>query len=76
LKTSSSKALSSEDKNGKKLVELLNELCQLCYVAGSENSTIATRNGGIEALTSLCSSLDCEFESSLALGLKALSLIV
>jgi armadillo repeat-containing protein 6 len=76
LESSNSKELSSEDKNSKKLVELLNELCQLCSVAGSENATLAARNGGVETLTSLCSSLDCKFESTLSLGLKALSLIV
>ncbi|XP_078157354.1 ARM repeat superfamily protein [Carex rostrata] len=68
--------LSSDDQNGEKIVVLLNKLCGLCSVTGSENATLAARNGGVEALTSLCSSLDCKFERALALGLKALSLIV
>lgn len=76
LETSNSKELSSEDQNGEKFVELLNKLCELCSVTGSENATLAARNGGVEALTSLCSSIDCKFERALALGLKALSLIV
>ncbi|KAJ4764866.1 Armadillo repeat-containing protein 6 [Rhynchospora pubera] len=76
LETSNSKALSCEDENARKLIELLNKLCELCSVAGSENATVAARNGGVEALSRLCSSLDFKLERALALALKALSLIV
>ncbi|KAJ3700205.1 hypothetical protein LUZ61_003910 [Rhynchospora tenuis] len=76
LETSNLKELSCEDENAGKLIELLNKLCELCSVAGSENATIAARNGGVEALSCLCSSLDFKFERALALALKSLSLLI
>ncbi|KAK8960206.1 hypothetical protein KSP40_PGU007345 [Platanthera guangdongensis] len=37
-----------------KLAGLLDKLYELCCVEGSSNASIATKNGGVELLTSLC----------------------
>ncbi|KAK8963017.1 hypothetical protein KSP40_PGU004845 [Platanthera guangdongensis] len=37
-----------------KLAGLLDKLYELCCVGGSSNASIATKNGGVELLTSLC----------------------
>ncbi|KAG1342237.1 armadillo repeat-containing protein 6 [Cocos nucifera] len=55
------------------LVVLLDKLYGLCSVEGSDNASIATRNGGVELLTSVCSLLHVKFEMPLVSALKALS---
>nr|CAB3448031.1 unnamed protein product [Digitaria exilis] len=56
------------------LVSLIDELRDLCCSGdGSENTAIAVRNGGVEALVGLCASARIEQERLLASALKALS---
>ena len=58
------------------MAELLDKLYGLCSVDGSDNATIATRNGGVELLTRICSSLNVKIEGLLVSALKALSSIL
>ncbi|KAF8729851.1 hypothetical protein HU200_017308 [Digitaria exilis] len=56
------------------LVSLIHELRGLCCSGdGSENTAVAVRNGGVEALVGLCASARIEQEKLLASALKALS---
>ena len=55
------------------LVLLIDKLYDLCSVEGSDNASIATRNGGVELLTSICSLLHVKFEMPLVSALKAMS---
>ncbi|WOL19981.1 armadillo repeat-containing protein 6 [Canna indica] len=66
----------TKDPNSQELVKLIDTLYGLCSIEGSDNATITSRNGGVELLTSICSSLDVEFETPLTLSLKALSSIL
>lgn len=56
-----------------RIVELLDKLYTLCSVEGSGNASIATKNGGIELLTSICSALHVKYERPLVSALKTLS---
>lgn len=56
-----------------RLVVLLDKLYDLCSVEGSDNASIATRNGGVELLTSICSLLHVKFEMLVVSSLKAMS---
>ncbi|MQM02967.1 hypothetical protein Taro_035735, partial [Colocasia esculenta] len=59
------------------LVERLRDLCSSSRGGtGSENSSIAVRNGAVELLCSICSLLDVEEEHALASALKALSTVL
>ncbi|KAF7091101.1 hypothetical protein CFC21_093753 [Triticum aestivum] len=73
LKASSS-GRSGEDLD--RLVSLLDELLELCSGEGAENAAVAARNGGVEALVSLCASAGVTQEGLLASGLKALSSLI
>ncbi|XP_072982576.1 uncharacterized protein [Typha latifolia] len=64
------------NENLEKMIEMLDKLYDLCSTEGSDNASIAIKNGGVELLTSLCSSLDVKFDRPLALALKALSSIL
>ncbi|XXG86548.1 hypothetical protein AAC387_Pa11g1419 [Persea americana] len=55
------------------MVELLDKVYALCSIEGSGNASVATRNGGVELLTSICSALDVECERPLVAALKTLS---
>lgn len=55
------------------LVVLLDKLYSLCSVDGSDNASVATRNGGVELLNSICSLLDVKFEMPLVSALKTMS---
>ncbi|XP_038712811.1 armadillo repeat-containing protein 6 isoform X2 [Tripterygium wilfordii] len=61
------------DSNLDELVELLDKLSQLCSLDGSGNSAIATKNGGVELLCSLCSKIPMKSELVLASALKSLA---
>lgn len=74
--TSSLGSSKSNITNGQEMSELLDKLYGLCSVDGSDNATIATRNGGVELLTRICSSLNVKIEGLLVSALKALSSIL
>ncbi|THU57745.1 hypothetical protein C4D60_Mb03t06740 [Musa balbisiana] len=74
--TSSLGSSKSNITNGQEMAELLDKLYGLCSVDGSDNATIATRNGGVELLTRICSSLNVKIEGLLVSALKALSSIL
>ncbi|KAJ3695860.1 hypothetical protein LUZ60_001237 [Juncus effusus] len=75
LESSDSKQVLNEEAN-LKLVNLLDNLYELCSAKESDNATIAARNGGVEQIISLCSSLDSKFDILIASALKALSSII
>uniref|UniRef100_A0A1D1XXS1 Armadillo repeat-containing protein 6 n=1 Tax=Anthurium amnicola TaxID=1678845 RepID=A0A1D1XXS1_9ARAE len=62
------------------MVQLLDRLRDLCSCGGvrggAENASIAVRNGAVEMLCSLCSSLDIGEERALLAALKALRSIL
>lgn len=64
----------NETTDLEEMIELLNKLYDLCSAEGSENASIATRNGGVEVLTSICSS--ARSEKALVSSLRALSSII
>ncbi|XP_059443781.1 uncharacterized protein LOC132175752 [Corylus avellana] len=55
------------------IVELLEKLTELCVVQGSGNVAIATRNGGVELLCSICSKIRNGCEQVLVSALKTLA---
>lgn len=55
------------------IVELLEKLTELCGVQGSGNVAIATRNGGVELLCSICSKIRNGCEQVLVSALKTLA---
>lgn len=62
------------------VVRLLDRLTDLCSSGGGgsghENASIAVRNGAVELLCSVCSSLESAEENALASALKALSSVL
>lgn len=56
--------------------DLLDNLAGLCSVHGSDSASIATRNGGVEAVVGVCSRLGVEFEEPLVSALSALGSIL
>ncbi|KAK8949650.1 hypothetical protein KSP39_PZI005938 [Platanthera zijinensis] len=55
---------------------LLDKLYELCCVDGSSNASIATKNGGVELLTSLCDFLHGRSLKLLVSALRTLSSII
>lgn len=66
-----------EDQIGEKgldeMGELVEKLTELCGVPGSGNAAIATRNGGVELLCSMCSKVRSGRERFLISALKTLA---
>ncbi|KAK8938804.1 hypothetical protein KSP39_PZI011434 [Platanthera zijinensis] len=58
------------------LAGMLDKLYELCDVEGSINASIATKNGGMELLTSLCDFLHGRSSKPLVLSLRTLSSII
>ncbi|XP_062221924.1 uncharacterized protein LOC133921171 [Phragmites australis] len=76
LKASHS-ASGGSGKDLDRLISLLDEFRALCSSGeGSENSAVAVRNGGVEALVALCALARIEQEMLLASALKALSSVL
>ncbi|KAK2991476.1 hypothetical protein RJ640_016511 [Escallonia rubra] len=46
-----------DEKVLEELIELLNKMSDLCRVQGSGNAAIASKNGGVELVSSICSKL-------------------
>lgn len=63
--------ISKRDLN--ELLEFLDKLTELCGDQGSGNAAIATRNGGVELLCSICSKIRSGWEQLLISALKALA---
>ncbi|KAK8955583.1 hypothetical protein KSP40_PGU000938 [Platanthera guangdongensis] len=57
-------------------IGLLDKLYELCCVERSSNASIATKNGGVELLTSLCDFLHCRSSKPLVSALRTLSSII
>ncbi|KAF3435360.1 hypothetical protein FNV43_RR22449 [Rhamnella rubrinervis] len=66
----------SMDKNLDEMEELLDKLTELCGAQGSGNAAIATRNGGVELLCSICSKIGIGCERALVSALKAMAALV
>lgn len=60
----------------KELVEVLELLVELSSVTESGNAAIATRNGAVELVCSVCSKIQIEHERPLVSSLKALALLL
>ncbi|XP_058088585.1 uncharacterized protein LOC131235417 [Magnolia sinica] len=58
------------------MIELLDKLYALCSIEGSSDASIATRNGGVELVTSICAALQARHERPLVSALKALSTFI
>ncbi|KAL3814198.1 hypothetical protein ACJIZ3_015466 [Penstemon smallii] len=66
-----------EETASQRSTELLEELSVLCGDKGLGNAAIATRNGGVELVISLCSKLSYERDHrGLVSGLNALALLI
>lgn len=72
------KELNSVDnsQNGDEIAKLLDELTELCNSEGSGNSAIASRNGAIELVCSICSKLSTGCQGALVSALKAMALLL
>ncbi|KAL6270314.1 hypothetical protein ACE6H2_027225 [Prunus campanulata] len=57
-------------------VELLNKLTELCNSEGSGNAAIASRNGGVEIICSICSKVPKGCEHAIVSALKALAFLL
>ncbi|KAF3435364.1 hypothetical protein FNV43_RR22453 [Rhamnella rubrinervis] len=66
----------SMDKNLDEMEELLDKLTELCGAQGSGNAAIATRNGGVELLCSICSEIGIGCERALVSALKAMAALL
>ncbi|GLJ48430.1 hypothetical protein SUGI_1022200 [Cryptomeria japonica] len=73
-----SQKLNEENKNSMlvKIVEALDALSSVCSSGGSDNASIAVKNGGIELITSICATLRYGGEEALISSLKTLSLLL
>ena len=60
-------------KDEEEMVVLLDKLTDLCSIEGSGNAAIATRNGGVELVCSVCLKLRSECDQGLVSALKALA---
>lgn len=58
------------------MVALLNKLRDLCSAEGSDSASIATRNGAVELLSSICAALRFTPEKPLVSALKAMASIL
>ncbi|KAB2634411.1 armadillo repeat-containing protein 6 [Pyrus ussuriensis x Pyrus communis] len=58
---------------GDEVVDLLDKLTELCKAEGSGNAAIASRNGGVEIVCSICSKIEIGCERAVFLGLRALA---
>ncbi|KAK6135686.1 hypothetical protein DH2020_030563 [Rehmannia glutinosa] len=65
-----------EEKALPEIVELLGELSVLCGDKGSGNAAIATKNGAVELVISICSKLRDERDRGLASGLNAMASVI
>lgn len=64
----------AKDENaGNEIVELLVELNDMCKDKGSGNAAIATKNGGIELVISVCTKIRTGFDRGLVTGLKTIA---
>ncbi|KAM5549153.1 hypothetical protein ABKV19_000536 [Rosa sericea] len=55
------------------IVKLLDELTELCNSEGSGNSAIASRNGAVELICSICSKVSTGCQGALVSALKAMA---
>ncbi|KAL2460219.1 ARM repeat superfamily protein [Abeliophyllum distichum] len=62
-----------DEKAVNEIVELLEELYDMCEDKGSGNAAIATKNGGIELLISICTKLRNGFDRGLVSSLKTIA---
>ncbi|PIN20457.1 hypothetical protein CDL12_06865 [Handroanthus impetiginosus] len=65
-----------EEKAFPKIVELLDELSALCTDKGSGNEAIATKNGAVELVLSICLKLRDEHDRGLASGLNTMASVL
>lgn len=67
--------LNSDPNNqiGDAIVELLDKLSELCNSEGSGNSAIASRNGAVELICSICSKVPTGCQRALVSALKAMA---
>ncbi|KAL8541322.1 hypothetical protein ACS0TY_002536 [Phlomoides rotata] len=65
-----------DDKALPEIVELLDELRVLCEDKGSGNAAIASKNGAVELILSICVKLRDERHRGLASGLSALASVI
>ncbi|KAG5548090.1 hypothetical protein RHGRI_013699 [Rhododendron griersonianum] len=66
----------ADRKDVDEVVDLLDELTELCLMEGSGNAAIGTRNGGIELVCSVCLKLRGGSDRSLGSGLRALASLI
>lgn len=69
------KQLDSDRGGFGEMVEVFDKLTELCSIEGSGNAAIATRNGGVEVVCSVCSKIrvGCEGDSVLVSGLTTMA---
>ncbi|RXH88125.1 hypothetical protein DVH24_042196 [Malus domestica] len=58
---------------GDEIVDLLDKLTELCKAEGSGNAAIASRNGGVEIVCSICSKIEIGCLRAVFLALRALA---
>ncbi|KAM6541679.1 hypothetical protein CsatB_006126 [Cannabis sativa] len=64
------------DQNLDSVAGFFEYLAELCSVQGSGNAAIATKNGAVELICSLCSEIQIEQEKALVSALKAMSSVL
>ncbi|KAF4391600.1 hypothetical protein G4B88_030751 [Cannabis sativa] len=65
-----------KDQNLDSVARLFENLAELCSVQVSGNAAIATKNGAVELICSLCSEIQIEQEKALVSTLKAMSSVL
>ncbi|KAJ7946029.1 Armadillo repeat-containing protein 6 [Quillaja saponaria] len=61
------------DKDLDEMVELFDRLTELCSAEGSGNAAIATKNGGMELVCSICSKIPSGSDRALVAALKTMA---
>ncbi|KAK9096689.1 hypothetical protein Sjap_022186 [Stephania japonica] len=67
---------STSGEDFEEIADILDRLWSLCSVEGSGNASIATRNGGLDLLISICFKIDPQCGRALDSGLKAMSSLI
>ncbi|KAF7840868.1 armadillo repeat-containing protein 6 [Senna tora] len=62
-----------DDKNLDEMVDLFDKLTEVCSVEGSGNAAIATKNGGVELICSVCSKIPSGCGRALVSALKTMA---
>lgn len=66
----------TKGENFVEMEELFDKLTELCGAQGSGNAAIATKNGGVELVCSICSKIRNGYERALVSALKTMAALL